>query len=56
MAKYGCGVVDRVAAGHDATQALHPGEAIRIFAGTPMLAGADTVFMQEDCRIEDRGP
>src|SRR3984957_9091267 len=45
-------VVDRVAAGHDATQALHPGEAIRIFTGAPMPAGADTVFMQEDCRIE----
>jgi molybdopterin molybdotransferase len=45
-------VVDRVAAGHDATQSLHPGEAIRIFTGAPMPAGADTVFMQEDCRIE----
>jgi molybdopterin molybdotransferase len=45
-------VVDRVAAGHDATQALHPGEAIRIFTGAPMPAGADTVFMQEDCRVE----
>src|SRR3984885_10668508 len=45
-------VVDRVAAGHDAVQALHPGEAIRIFTGAPMPAGADTVFMQEDCRVE----
>src|SRR5580692_9410574 len=45
-------VADRVAAGHDATQALHAGEAIRIFTGAPMPAGADTVFMQEDCRIE----
>src|ERR1700728_2125610 len=45
-------VVDRVAAGHDATQALHAGDAIRIFTGAPMPAGADTVFMQEDCRVE----
>jgi molybdopterin molybdotransferase len=27
---------------------------VRIFTGAPMPAGADTVFMQEDCRI-DRG-
>jgi molybdopterin molybdotransferase len=45
-------IVDRVAAGHDATQALHGGETIRIFTGAPMPAGADTVFMQEDCRVE----
>jgi molybdopterin molybdotransferase len=46
-------IVDRVAAGHDATHALHDCEAIRIFTGAPMPAGADTVFMQEDCRVED---
>ncbi len=46
-------IVDRVAAGHDATHALRAGEAIRIFTGAPMPDGADTVFMQEDCRIED---
>jgi len=45
-------VVDRVAAGHAATQAIEAGEAIRIFTGAPMPAGADTVFMQEDCRVE----
>ena len=28
--------------------ALKPGEAIRIFTGAAMPAGADTVFMQED--------
>jgi molybdopterin molybdotransferase len=27
-------------------------EAIRIFTGAPLPEGADTVFMQEDCRIE----
>ncbi len=45
-------IVDRVAAGHDATQAIHAGEAIRIFTGAPMPDGADTVFMQEDCRVD----
>ena len=29
-----------------------PGQAIRIFTGAPMPAGADTVFMQEDVRAE----
>jgi molybdopterin molybdotransferase len=45
-------IADRVAAGHTATHALKAGEAIRIFTGAPMPAGADTVFMQEDCRVE----
>jgi molybdopterin molybdotransferase len=45
-------VVDRVAAGHAAAHALAAGQAIRIFTGAPMPAGADTVFMQEDCRVE----
>src|SRR5579862_9177933 len=37
----------RVTAGR-AAPALAQGEAIRIFTGAPMPAGADTVFMQED--------
>jgi molybdopterin molybdotransferase len=45
-------IVDRVAAGHAAGRVLHDGEAIRIFTGAPMPAAADTVFMQEDCRID----
>jgi molybdopterin molybdotransferase len=45
-------IVDRVAAGHAATHPLKPGEAVRIFTGAPMPAGADTVFMQEDCRLD----
>ena len=45
-------IVDRVAAGHAATHSVNPGEAIRIFTGAPMPAGADTVFMQEDCRVD----
>lgn len=43
---------ERVTAGHAAAHALAPGEAIRIFTGAPMPAGADTVFMQEDCRVD----
>jgi molybdopterin molybdotransferase len=39
----------RAAAGHPLDRALHRGEAIRIFTGAPMPAGADTVLMQEDC-------
>jgi molybdopterin molybdotransferase len=45
-------IVDRVAAGHAATHAIKFGEAVRIFTGAPMPPGADTVFMQEDCRID----
>ena len=45
-------IVDRVTAGHAAAHGLAPGEAIRIFTGAPMPAGADTVFMQEDVRTE----
>lgn len=32
-----------------------PGEAVRIFTGAPMPPGADTVFMQEDVRVDDAG-
>jgi molybdopterin molybdotransferase len=46
-------IVDRITAGHAATRGLGAGEAIRIFTGAPMPAGADTVFMQEDTRVED---
>lgn len=45
-------IVDRAAAGHAADRALQAGEAIRIFTGAPMPEGADTVFMQEDCKVE----
>ena len=45
-------IVDRVTAGRAASLAVREGEAIRIFTGAPMPAGADTVFMQEDCRID----
>jgi molybdopterin molybdotransferase len=45
-------VVDRVAAGHAPARPLGAGEATRIFTGAPMPAGADTVFMQEDIRLD----
>jgi molybdopterin molybdotransferase len=45
-------VVDRLTAGRSAAHALGPAQAVRIFTGAPMPTGADTVFMQEDCRAE----
>src|ERR1700760_3649023 len=47
-------VSGRVAAGA-AAQAVQPGHAVRIFTGAPMPVGTDTVFMQEDVRIDDNG-
>ena len=44
-------VAGRLAAG-DAADGLAEGAAIRIFTGAPMPADADTVFMQEDVRVE----
>jgi molybdopterin molybdotransferase len=41
-------ITQRIPAGHFG-QALHAGEAARIFTGAPMPPGADTVVMQEDC-------
>jgi len=45
-------IVGRVFAGEEPERALAAGEAARIFTGAPMPAGADTVYMQEDCRVE----
>jgi molybdopterin molybdotransferase len=45
-------VVDRLTAGRPAEQQLGAAEAVQIFTGAPMPAGADTVFMQEDIRRE----
>jgi len=47
-------VSGRVAAGGAAEQAP-PGHAVRIFTGAPMPGGTDTVFMQEDVRVDDSG-
>src|SRR6267154_1748993 len=47
-------IAGRVQAG-TAGQAARPGHAVRIFTGAPMPQGTDTVFMQEDVRIDDSG-
>ncbi|MHC1947466.1 molybdopterin molybdotransferase MoeA [Bradyrhizobium sp. UFLA06-06] len=47
-------VVGRVQAGASA-QPAQAGQAVRIFTGAPMPDGTDTVFMQEDVRIDDAG-
>jgi len=52
-------VIGRVAAGHALDRPLGPGEAVRIFTGAPLPAGADAVVMQEHCRRDsgtDTGP
>lgn len=48
-------VAGRVQAGAAAPSAVAPGEAVRIFTGAPMPGGTDTVFMQEDVRIDEAG-
>jgi molybdopterin molybdotransferase len=45
-------VAGRVPAGASAGGAIKPRHAVRIFTGAPMPEGADTVFMQEDVRLE----
>ena len=45
-------VVGRVQAGAAAQGPVEPGHAVRIFTGAPMPQGADTVFMQEDVRLD----
>lgn len=45
-------VAGRLTAGARASVTLKPGEAIRIFTGAAMPAGADTVFMQEDVTVD----
>jgi molybdopterin molybdotransferase len=48
-------VTGRVQAGASAQDAVQPGHAMRIFTGAPMPDGADTVFMQEDVRLDADG-
>jgi molybdopterin molybdotransferase len=48
-------VAERVTAGSAAARPLSRGEAVRIFTGAPMPAGADTVFMQEDTQRDGKG-
>ena len=48
-------VSGRIQAGASAQEPVQPGHAVRIFTGAPMPEGADTVFMQEDVRIDEAG-
>jgi hypothetical protein len=48
-------VADRVVAGGSAKGPVPPGCAVRIFTGAPMPDGSDTVFMQEDVRVDAAG-
>ncbi|MDB5876317.1 MAG: moeA [Ramlibacter sp.] len=48
-------VTGRVQAGASVRQPIEPGHAVRIFTGAPMPEGADTVFMQEDVRLDEAG-
>src|SRR6266446_4014781 len=43
----------RVQAGAPAREPARSGHAVRIFTGAPMPEGADTVFMQEDVRLDE---
>ena len=45
-------VLGRVQAGASPEDVIKTRHAVRIFTGAPMPAGADTVFMQEDVRLE----
>jgi molybdopterin molybdotransferase len=45
----------RIAAGGAAQARIEPGHTVRIFTGAPMPPGAETVFMQEDVRIDESG-
>lgn len=46
-------VVGRAAAGHPLAVPVGAGQAARVFTGAAMPGGADTVFMEEDCRERD---
>jgi len=48
-------VTGRIQAGASAPAPIEPGHAVRIFTGAPMPDGADTVFMQEDVRLDEAG-
>ncbi len=47
-------VAGRIAAGAAAGADPGPGQAVRIFTGAPMPPGFDTVFMQEDVRVDGK--
>ena len=48
-------VIDRIQAGVLADRPVAHGQAIRIFTGASLPEGVDTVYMQEDVRVDDAG-
>ena len=48
-------IVGRLQAGAQSAGSIEPGHAVRIFTGAPLPHGADTVFMQEDARVDSVG-
>ena len=48
-------VVDRIQAGMASDVPVVPGQAIRVFTGAPLPEGVDTVYMQEDVRVDEAG-
>jgi molybdopterin molybdotransferase len=48
-------VVDRIQAGMAPDRPVAPGQATRIFTGAPLPDGVDTVYMQEDVRVDEAG-
>ncbi|WP_019172748.1 gephyrin-like molybdotransferase Glp [Pseudaminobacter salicylatoxidans] len=48
-------VAGRVQAGAQAQAKVPAGQTVRIFTGAPMPEDVDTVFMQEDVRLDDSG-
>ncbi|NQV84522.1 MAG: molybdopterin molybdotransferase MoeA [Rhodospirillales bacterium] len=48
-------VAGRIAAGHPLDGPAERGRAFRIFTGAPMPSGPDTIFMEEDCTVEQTG-
>ena len=46
-------VVGRITAGDTGSHALAAGQAVQIFTGAPMPPNSDTVFMQEDCQLQN---
>ncbi len=48
-------IAGRVAAGHPLAGVPKRGTALRVFTGAPMPDGPDTIYMQEDCTVEETG-
>jgi molybdopterin molybdotransferase len=46
-----CKLIGNVPAGQESTQSLSPGEAIRVFTGSPIPDGTEAVVMQEDVQL-----